>query len=63
MKLYWTTTIWPKGQLVIPKEVRNILNLKPGDSMTVLLKNNKFVGLVRNEDINELMEFIENEKK
>ena len=62
MKLYWTTTIWAKGQLVIPKEVRDILNLKPGDSMTILLKNNKFIGLVRNDDIEELMEYIKNEK-
>ena len=62
IKLYWTTTIWPKGQLVIPKEIRDILWLEPWKSMTVLMKNNKFIGLVRNEDINELMEYIENEK-
>jgi AbrB family looped-hinge helix DNA binding protein len=63
IKLYWTTTIWPKWQLVIPKEIRNILWLNTGDSMTVLLKDNKFIWIVRNDDVNELMEYIENEKK
>lgn len=58
MKLYGTTTIWPKGQIVIPKDIRDKLDLKPGDSMTVLLKNDKFIWLVRNQDINELMEYI-----
>lgn len=60
MKLYWTTTIWPKGQLVIPKDIRDKLDLKPWDSMTILLKNDKFIGLVRNQDIRELMEYISN---
>jgi len=63
IKLYWTVTIWAKWQLVIPKEIRNKLKIKAGDSITVLMKNDKFIGLVRNEDITELMEYIENEKK
>ncbi len=58
MKLYGTTTIWPKGQIVIPKDIRDKLWLNPGDSMTILLKNDKFIGLVRNQDISELMEYI-----
>lgn len=37
VKLLWTTTVWPKGQIVIPKELRDKLNLKSWDSMTVLL--------------------------
>ena len=63
IKLYWTVTVWPKWQLVIPKEIRNKLDIKPGDSITVLMKSDKFIGLVRNEDITELMEYVKNEKK
>ncbi|MDD2870695.1 MAG: AbrB/MazE/SpoVT family DNA-binding domain-containing protein [Candidatus Gracilibacteria bacterium] len=63
IKLYGTTTIGPKGQVVIPKEVRNILNLNTGDSISVLIKDDKFIGMVKNEDISELMEYIESEKK
>lgn len=62
IKLYWTVTIWPKWQIVIPKEIRNKLDLETGNSITVLVKNDKFIGLVRNDDITELMEYIENEK-
>jgi len=31
--------------------------------MTILLNNDKFIGLVRNDDVEELMEYIKNEKK
>ena len=62
IKLHWTVTMWPKWQIVIPKEIRNILKLEAWDSMTILLNNNKFIGLVRNDDIEELMEYIKNEK-
>lgn len=61
IKLCWTTTIWPKGQLVIPKEIRDKLNINPWDSMTIILKDDKFIWILKNEDINELLEFIKNE--
>nr|MDD3720485.1 AbrB/MazE/SpoVT family DNA-binding domain-containing protein [Candidatus Gracilibacteria bacterium] len=59
IKLYGTTTIGPKGQLVIPKDIRDKLNLNPGDSMTIVLSDDKFIGLIRNQDIRELMEYLE----
>lgn len=63
IKLYWTTTIWTKWQIVIPKEIINMLNLNTWDSLSVLMKNDKFIWLVRNQDINELMEYVNSEKK
>ena len=63
VKLYNTTTVWPKWQIVIPKEVRDLLNLEPWDSLAVLTQENRFIGLVRNQDINELMEYIKTSKK
>ncbi|MDD3646084.1 MAG: AbrB/MazE/SpoVT family DNA-binding domain-containing protein [Candidatus Gracilibacteria bacterium] len=62
IKLLGTVTIGPKGQIVIPKEIRDKLALESGDSMSVLLKDDKFIGLVRNKDLNELMEFVNSEK-
>ncbi len=62
IKLYGTTNIWPKWQIVIPKEIRDKLNINPGDSMTILLKNDKYIGLVKNQDVNELIEFINSMK-
>jgi len=61
IKLYGTTTIWPKWQLVIPKEIRNKLNINSWDSMTIILKDDKFIGIIKNEDIKELFEYIKNE--
>lgn len=63
MKLYWTTSIWPKWQLVIPKEVRELLWLNTWDSITVVVKDDRFIGLVRNNDLTELMEFVKLESK
>ncbi len=57
IKLYWTTLIWVKGQIVIPKDIRDKLKLNHGDSITILLKDDKFIGLVRNQDIKELLEY------
>ncbi len=63
MKLYGTTNIWPKWQIVIPKEVRELLWLKSWDSMTVVVKDDRFIWLVRNNDLTELMEYFKMENK
>lgn len=61
MKLHWTTTVWPKWQVVIPKEVRDLLNINPGDSITIVTKDNKAVAMIKNEDLKELFEYIKSE--
>lgn len=35
----------PKGQIVIPKEVRDMFDVKPGDSLTLLATPNKGIAL------------------
>lgn len=62
MKLHGTVTLWPKGQVVIPKEIRDMLGIWPGSSLSFLTKNDKFIWIVRNEDIWELMEYIRLDK-
>lgn len=61
IKLSWTTTIWPKWQIVIPKEIRDKLNLNHWDSVTILLKDDKFIWIVKNDDLKELFEYIKSE--
>lgn len=61
MKLHWTTTVWPKGQVVIPKEVRDLLNIKPGDSITIITKDNKAIAMIKNEDIKYFFDFVKSE--
>ncbi len=43
-----------KGQIVIPKEVRNIFNIKPGDSVIVLCDKEKGIALVKSDVIEDL---------
>lgn len=39
-----------KGQIVIPKEMRDMFNIKPGDSVLVLADQEKGIAIVSNED-------------
>lgn len=50
--------IWAKGQIVIPKEARDVLWLQPGDNLVVVMESNKYIWLVRNDDVNELIEYV-----
>ncbi|MCH1883368.1 AbrB/MazE/SpoVT family DNA-binding domain-containing protein [Agrococcus sp. ARC_14] len=44
----WISTVrlGPKSQIVIPKEVREIFGLKPGDSLLLLADREKGIALV-----------------
>lgn len=61
MKLYGTTTIWAKWQIVIPKEARDRLNLNPGDSVTIMTKNDIAIAIIKNEDLSKLFEYAKSE--
>ena len=63
MKLCWVSSVWPKGQIVIPKEIRETLWIQAGDSFAIVLKDNKYIGLVRNQDMQELMAYMKTESK
>lgn len=50
--LFGTTVIGERGQIVIPKQARNLLNLKPGDTLAVLGDENpgtKGIALIPSE--------------
>lgn len=32
----WTATVGAKGQIVIPKEARDMFGIKPGDTLVIL---------------------------
>ncbi|MBP8017016.1 AbrB/MazE/SpoVT family DNA-binding domain-containing protein [Candidatus Gracilibacteria bacterium] len=61
VKIYSTVTVGSKGQIVIPKEVRIALNINFGDNLIVITKHNKAVGMVKIDDINELLDFMKTE--
>ena len=43
-----------KGQIVIPKEARDMFDIKPGDSIVVLCDKKKGIALVKSDVIESL---------
>lgn len=54
-KLYGTTTVGAKGQVVIPVQARKDLGIEPGDHLLVLGKLGKALGLIKAEQLEELI--------
>jgi len=52
-----TVTISPKYQVVIPKEVRNSLKLKPGQKIQVLQYKNR-IEMIPEKNISEMKGFL-----
>ena len=47
-----------KGQIVIPKEVRKMFDINPGDSIIVLCDKKKGIALVKSEIIEDFTDKI-----
>lgn len=47
-----------KGQIVIPKEARNMFDIKPGDSVVVLCDKEKGLAVVKAEVFNDFTDKI-----
>jgi AbrB family looped-hinge helix DNA binding protein len=52
-----TVTVSPKFQVVIPKEIRDALQLKPGQKMRVIEYDGR-IELIPDRDISELRGFL-----
>lgn len=44
-KYAWTATVGEKGQIVIPKQAREIFNIKPGDTLLLLGDVNRGIAI------------------
>lgn len=51
---YWDVTLSAKGQVTLPKEMREELNLKAGDQMIYSIIDGQIVITPKNVDFNEL---------
>lgn len=40
-KYAWTVTVGEKGQIVIPKQARDVFKINPGDTLVILGDENK----------------------
>ncbi|MDD9147304.1 MULTISPECIES: AbrB/MazE/SpoVT family DNA-binding domain-containing protein [unclassified Sporolactobacillus] len=49
-KYIWTAKVGEKGQIVIPKEARDIFQIKPGDTLLLLGDEARGIAIVKNDD-------------
>jgi AbrB family looped-hinge helix DNA binding protein len=61
--IFGTVKVGEKGQIVIPKEARQVFNIKPGDSLLVLGDENQGIAIVKNEVFLAFAEGIFNAQK
>ncbi|MBV2186202.1 MAG: AbrB/MazE/SpoVT family DNA-binding domain-containing protein [Rhizobium sp.] len=50
----WEVTLSPKGQITIPKEMRDILGLRPGDQVIYSVIDGEIVVTPKNIDLQDL---------
>lgn len=61
VKMHGSVVVGTKGQVVIPSDVRKLLRLTPGDSMTVITKHGMAVCLIKMDDLDTFMEYMQQE--
>lgn len=49
--IFGTVKVGEKGQIVIPKEARDVFNIETGDSLMVLGDTNQGLALLKNDDL------------
>ncbi len=63
VKMHGKATVWPKSQIVIPKDVRELLNIKPGDDLMIISKGDMAIGMIKSDDVPKFLEYIHSEMK
>ncbi len=53
-KFVGISKVGEKGQIVIPKDLRDMFDIKPGDSLILLGDINKGIALVKAESIEDI---------
>ena len=57
-KMYGTTTVGARGQVVVPAEARKDLGLKPGDRLVVMGKFGKIIALMKADQIEDFVTMV-----
>jgi AbrB family looped-hinge helix DNA binding protein len=61
VKMHGSVTVGTKGQVVIPKDVRDALNIMEGDTLMTMTKYGKLVGLIKAEDMADFINLLKSE--
>lgn len=57
-QIIWPVSVWSKFQFVIPIRIRQLLDIKPWDSLVVIWKSNEWLWFIKNDHIDFLFEYI-----
>ncbi len=61
VKMHGKVTVWPKSQVVIPKHVRDLLNIIPGDDLMIISKGDIAIGMIKSDDVQKFLQYIKSE--
>lgn len=53
-KYAWTATVGEKGQIVIPKQAREVFGIKPGDTLLLLGDETRGIAILPQEAFTDL---------
>lgn len=56
--MHGKVSVWPKSQIVIPKDVRDLLNIKPGDDLMFITKGDIAIGMIKSDDVQKFLQYI-----
>lgn len=59
--MHGKATVWPKSQIVIPKDVRELLDIKPGDDLMIISKWDMAIGMIKSDDVSKFLQYIHSE--
>ncbi len=62
-KYAWTATVGEKGQIVIPKQAREIFGIKPGDTLLLLGDVNRGIAIPAEGSFEDLFAVAFSERK
>lgn len=57
-----TVKVGAKGQIVIPKDAREMFNIQPGDTLLLMADVNRGIALVRTDEYLEMMKNVMNQR-
>ena len=55
-KYAWTATVGEKGQIVIPKQAREVFGIKPGDTLLLLGDEERGIAIPPKEMFSSMMD-------
>ncbi len=61
VKMHGSVTVGTKWQIVIPKDVRDMLGITEGDTLMTMTKYGRFVWFIKAEDMEDFIELLKSE--